>query len=334
MAVPASTIPPATNAQDAETRLMELRSALEHRRSNARSPYHIEAWERLLAGAGLSQRYPSIVPGLKVGFWAGIPPISSTYAPPNSASANEHSQAFGDIIRSELDKGRYIGPLSGQEVEALLGPFQTSPISIIPKPGRPGKYRLVQNFSHPQATPHPISSINSHIDANLFPCTWGTFPVIAAIIWHLPPGSQGAVRDVSEAYRTIPLAADQWPGMVVRLPGDQSFALDLHDAFGLTSGAGCHGQLADAAAQLFRWRGMGPIAKYVDDHVFFRIPKTHIAAYNKLRREWSAVVAANGGAQQTCSRIWYPGMSPTPPLPSLSRHAPHRILTWPRPAHA
>jgi hypothetical protein len=101
--------------------------------------------------------------------------------------------------------------------------------------------------------------------------------------------------------------------MVVRLPGDDVFALDLHNAFGLTSGAGRHGYVADAAAQLFRHQGIGPLTKYVDDHAFFRIPKVHIEAYNQLRSKCAQVIATNGGAVQTNSRIWYPGRS-LPPL--------------------
>src|ERR1700742_854999 len=113
------------------------------------------------------------------------------------------------------------------------------------------------------------------------------------------------VRDVREAYRMVPLAADQWPGMIVCLPGSDNFAIDFHDAFGLTSGMGCHSRVADAAAELFRHRGMGPLSKYVDDHALFHVPKVHLEAYNELHRGWAEVIAANGGARQTCSRIWY-----------------------------
>jgi hypothetical protein len=104
--------------------------------------------------------------------------------------------------------------------------------------------------------------------------------------------------------------------MVVRLPGNHSFALDLHNAFGLTSGAGCHGYLADAAAQLFRHHGIGPLTKFVDDHAFFRVPKKHLDTYNELRNEYAKVIADNGGARQTRSRIWYPGTY----QPLCSRH--------------
>ena len=47
-------------------------------------------------------------------------------------------------------------------------------------------------------------SILSHTKSENFPCTWGTFTTVALLIARLPPGLQFSVRDVAEAYRTIP----------------------------------------------------------------------------------------------------------------------------------
>jgi len=41
----------------------------------------------------------------------------------------------------------------------------------------------------------------------------------------LPPGSQGAVRDVAEAYRTIPLHPSQQHVLVIRL-SDSDFTVN------------------------------------------------------------------------------------------------------------
>jgi UDP:flavonoid glycosyltransferase YjiC (YdhE family) len=78
--------------------------------------------------------------GFQEGFHAGIPRITRTYTPPNTASVDNYREAFDSAIQAEFTKGRYIGPLSRAEVEELVGPFQTSPFSIIPKPGKPGKF--------------------------------------------------------------------------------------------------------------------------------------------------------------------------------------------------
>ncbi|CAA7258927.1 unnamed protein product [Cyclocybe aegerita] len=125
--------------------------------------------------------------------------IKRTFAPANKSSIDTFSEEYNHNVQIEFERGRYIGPASCAEVEALLGPFQTSPLSVIPKPAKPGKFRLIQNLSYPLKA-IDITSINSGINSNQFPCTWGTFSVICLLISRLPPGSQAAVRDVKEAY--------------------------------------------------------------------------------------------------------------------------------------
>jgi hypothetical protein len=55
---------------------------------------------------------------------------------PNNPSVNEHADAFAAILEREFSSGRYLSPLSKAKVEALIGPFQIAPLSIIPKPGK------------------------------------------------------------------------------------------------------------------------------------------------------------------------------------------------------
>jgi hypothetical protein len=193
------------------------------------------------------------------------------------------------------------------EVERIVGPFQSSPLSVIPKPGKPGKFRLIQNLSSPHSPRNGISSINSAIDSSLFPCTWGTFATISFLIFHLPINSQAAVRDVKEAYRTIPLRPSQWAGLVVRLEGSDRFAIDTCNCFGLASSGGIYGRIGDAGAQLFRANGIGPVSKWVDDHVFFRIPRKHLEDYNHKRGGWAAEIFKNEGKHHRGGRIWYQG---------------------------
>src|ERR1700678_1324034 len=148
---------------------------------------------------------------------------------------------------------------------------ELSPLSWVPRRGKPGQYRAVHNFSFPHTPTHDVASINSTIDADLYPCTWGTFATVCFTIFNLPPGSQAAIRDVAEAYRTIPIVADQWPGLVVKLLNEDEFAINICDNFGLTSAGGIYGELGDATLDIFRAQGIGPSSKWVDDHIFFRI---------------------------------------------------------------
>ncbi|KAF5373263.1 hypothetical protein D9615_007475 [Tricholomella constricta] len=215
-----------TSAPGAGEKLTALKCVLEHRSCEALSPYKHDAWEHLLTVHKLLPRYPSLPYNLRTGFDAGIPPINVTNTPNNSPSLHAHSDAYLEIIEKEFRSQRYVGPLSQAEVEALIGPFQTSPLSLVPKPGKPNKFRAVHNFSFPRAASAGFLSINHHIDSDLFPCTWGTFPTICATIWNLPPDSQASVRDVAEAYRSIPIMPKQWPGLVVKLRGEDNFAIN------------------------------------------------------------------------------------------------------------
>ncbi|THH04880.1 hypothetical protein EW146_g10052, partial [Bondarzewia mesenterica] len=227
MDAPAHLTTPATNARVAEGQITALKCVLTHRKTNPVTPLHAEAWHHLLQQTKLLVKYPSLHLHIRSGFDAGIQPIT-----------------FSEIVYKEISRGRYLGPLSKHEIETLIRPFQSSPISMVPKLGKLGKFCLVQNLSHPRDPTQGIPSINSHIDSNLYPYTWGTFSVISFLIWHLPPGSQAAVRDISEAYRSIPILLSQWPGLIVRLEGDDSFAIDTCDCFGLSSSAGLYGKTA------------------------------------------------------------------------------------------
>jgi hypothetical protein len=233
-----------------------------------------------------------------------VPKITQTYTPKNRPTIIQNLKAFKDITAHDLDTGRYLGPFSKLELEESIGPFQSSPLSLVPKAHKPDKHRLVQNLSFP----HDVSmhrSINSVINSNDFPCTWGTFQAFSLLCARLPPGSQGAVRDVAEAYRTVLLHPSQWPGTIVRDTGEDNFMLDGNLCFGITSGAGCYGHIADAGADIMRARGVGPVAKWVDDHVFLRIRCKFLDIYNIEHREQAAKIERHGGAQQSGGRIWF-----------------------------
>ncbi len=94
--------------------------------------------------------------------------------------------------------------------------------------------------------------MNAGIDSDLYPCTWGTFTAASLLFSQLPPGSQAAVRDVAEAYRSIPLHHSQWPGAVVRTSNDDEFCIDTCASFGGAANCGVFGRCADAACDILR----------------------------------------------------------------------------------
>lgn len=304
-AAPPANTAPVTAAPAVGMTPTELRDAVRRRAAKALTPYIADNWEAALRRAGLTSKYSHVPDGLRHGFNMGMPRIYNTQTPPNRPSLDEHMDHFSTILANEINKGRYIGPVTRETLEQVIGPFQTSPLSIIPK-STPGKFRPIQNGSFPisPSIEFPNLSINAQLDADTFPTTWGTFMNTALLIHHLPPGAQAATRDVKEAYRTIPIHVSQWPASVVRV-GDVFF-IDTAVSFGEAPASGIYGMVRNGAIDIMRSRGIGPISAWVDDHLFIRLLRQHVAAYNAWRQSCAERILIRGMMSKG-GRSWYGG---------------------------
>jgi hypothetical protein len=121
---------------------------------------------------------------------------------------------------------------------------------------------------------------------------------------------------VAEAYHTIPVLPEQWPGLVVKLRRHDTYWINTNDNFRLASAGGIYGEVADAGADIFWAQGLGPLSKWVDDHVFFRIPRKYLISYNAERAKWHAIITENDGQSQSGSRLWYHGETMPDDLPA------------------
>jgi hypothetical protein len=225
-------------------------AVLSQRRIRAFTPLKANAWEASLKECDLFERHVNTVHGIFHGFNIGFPSIQSTYAPANNSSINNNHIAFNEILTHELDSQHYIGPISQKEVEHLIGPFQSSPLSLVPKANKPSKFRLIQNFSFPHSKKSNRPLMNSWVDSSDYPCFWGTFRAVSYMLSQLPPASQAAVRDIAEAYRIIPLHPSQWMGTVVRTSNDNAFCIDMCASFGGAANCGVFRQCADAVCNI------------------------------------------------------------------------------------
>ncbi|KAE8220475.1 hypothetical protein CF319_g6006 [Tilletia indica] len=224
----------------------------------------------MLQELGLLHAYREVVEGLRHGFDFGIPPITTTYTPPNHASARQDVDTINKAIEKELSLGRSLGPFTQEEVIKLLGPFQTSPLGLVPKPN--GKWRMVQDFSYPKKGDY--ASVNAYIDSDEFICAWDGYLALVDMVRSFPAGSDAAMADAEEAFRAILAREDQRPGLVYLTP-DGKFVVDLRLPFGLASATGLWGLVADATRaiieRLYEKEGIR-VVKWVDDFVFVRPP--------------------------------------------------------------
>ena len=74
------------------------------------------------------------------GFHTHMLTITHSFTPANNPSINTYRDAFNEILHKEFAKQCYIGPFTLDTLESFLGPVQSSPLNIIPKLGKPGKF--------------------------------------------------------------------------------------------------------------------------------------------------------------------------------------------------
>ena len=129
-----------TSAQAVEKPITGHKDVLKRRKREPLTPYIGEAWKELLRECGLERRYPFLVQGIAEGFDMGIPHITCTYIPLNHPSIVSLPDVYKSSVNSKCKTGRYIGPFTRRQLESALGPFQTSPLSLVPKTSKPGVF--------------------------------------------------------------------------------------------------------------------------------------------------------------------------------------------------
>lgn len=119
-----------------------------------------------------------------------IPLLSSTFLPPNHATATdtpEHKSFVINYLAEEERLGRMSAPYPEDIIRQCYGHIRSSPLGVIDKatpPGQPQKYRLITDASYRDS--HDIST-NDFIDSDEFPTRWHGVDVIANMVSALPP---------------------------------------------------------------------------------------------------------------------------------------------------
>ncbi|KAE8189416.1 hypothetical protein CF336_g5741, partial [Tilletia laevis] len=206
----------------------------------------------------------------------------SPQTPPNHKSATSDLKTLNSAIEKEIGLGRACGPYTKEEVEDLIGPFQTSPLGLVLKPN--GKWRMVQDFSYPRKGDYP--AINNYIASDEFVCAWHGYWDFVDLARFMPPGSLAAMADASEAFRAVGAAKDQWPGLVILAPSGW-FIIDTRLPFGLASATGVWGSVADATLAIIHAHfdtevGLRAV-KWVDDFVFMKPPSSDLLLNDVLK---------------------------------------------------
>ena len=81
--------------------------------------------------------------------------------------------------------------------------MQNVHISVIPKIGKPGKWRLIVDLSSPHN-----ASVNDGIDKDMCSISYTTVDQIVEVLLSLGRGALMAKADIKQAYRIVPVHPD------------------------------------------------------------------------------------------------------------------------------
>lgn len=188
--------------------------------------------------------------------------------------ALEHSDFIASYIQSELQARHYSGPFLPDRLEALIGPFRTAPLGVVPKPGS-SKFYLVQDHSYPRGDPS-LPLLNALIDMSVFNVDWGTFSDCWLLVAKAPPGSQAAIFDVEAAHRHSPIASEDQHLARVKFTsqGHDLIFIDHCACFGCSSSSPLFDCPGNTIIPIYRHRGVDDLIHWADDYAFIRYPIT------------------------------------------------------------
>lgn len=235
------------------------------------TPLVLLAWQQALKEHPDPAFVHYILSGLSHGFHIGADRacLSLRRGPANFASVRQHPQLVEAHIAEEVAAGRLLGPVP----DHLVPLCHSSPIGLIPKPHQPGRWRLIVDLSSPAG-----HSVNDGISPQIVHMHYASVLDAAEIIRHLGPGTVMAKVDLKNAYRVLPVHADDHPLLAIRW--DRNMYLDTSLPFGLRSAPKIFSAVADALAWVLHSHGVRHQLHYLDDFLFLGAPASAECAGN------------------------------------------------------
>ena len=135
-----------------------------------------------------------------------------------------------------------------------------SPLGVIPKKNKPGKWRLIVDLSSPSDY-----SINNGICPERASLSYASVNHLATMILSEGRGSFMVKADIKEAYRMIPIHPHDQPLLGVRW--HDSVFIDKALPFGLRSAPKIISAVADALQWILKQQGIENNIHYLDDYV-------------------------------------------------------------------
>lgn len=235
--------------------------------SQITTPMKADVWEKLL------RRHPDrkfaelIVRGIAQGFRLGYDARRASLQSKgkNMPSAADQPEVVAAYLAEELGAGRIarVGNLQ----EATTQGIHCSPFGLIPKRGRPNKFRLILNLSAPEGL-----SVNDGIAKELASLSYVSIDDVVDRIIQMGRGALMAKMDIRQAYRNVPVHPKDRPLLGMYWEGQ--VCVDAALPFGLRSAPLIFTALADALQWIMQQRGVTNVWHYIDDFITVGAPGT------------------------------------------------------------
>lgn len=217
----------------------------------------VELAQYLLAG---------ITEGFRIGFDHTHTCVS---AKSNLLSAEQNPEVVRAYLQEEVDLGRVIGPLPKESSHGI----HISPFGVIPKSGKPGKWRLIVDMSSPRG-----QSINNGISEELSSLSYISVDDVARVVALLGRNTLLAKVDIKSAYRMVLVHPQD--RMLLGMEWQGSIYVDTCLPFGLRSAPRIFTALADAIEWGAQQLGVTWLLHYLDDYITLGAPGSQECAAN------------------------------------------------------
>ena len=145
------------------------------------TPYRADAFEHRLRALDLLGKYPELPSHIRGGFPMGrFSPLERSYVSDNRAMQPEHLTFIAQYVAQQVALGRMEGPYDEEAVKSILGSdFSTSPLFVVDKPGSPGQFRLVQDYSYKNEDGF---AVNDAVDPEDYSTQWNNAHSVAQLV--------------------------------------------------------------------------------------------------------------------------------------------------------
>lgn len=219
----------------------------------------------------------------------------------NHPAARAQPDALADLLVSEIECGRLVGPFDPSHLPTQLQHIRVSPLNLVPKGD--DNYRLIFDLSYPHER-----SINDGI--MYMPTPWQKLSYALQLIINMGQHCHLLKMDVKSAYRTIPVHHTNWPLLACTIDG--MIFVDTCMPFGLRSSGNIFERYGQAIQYILQhvYR-IPPTARWVDDFLFVLSPHDSQQQYATATRAFNTlgVPIAADKTEGPCTCLAYLGYS-------------------------